>query len=81
MTIGVSQVNCNMKQRVAALIPFSAESFKSNFLLVCFGIEHKEDFKMKMFLFKHIWRKEPIIIEMTRGPYGNPALMRNDPLR
>jgi len=48
---------------------------------VCFGVENKEDFKMKMFLFKHIWRKEPIIIEMTKGPFGNPALMRNDPFR
>jgi len=48
---------------------------------VCFGVEDKEDFKMKTFLFKHIWRKQPIIIEMTRGPFGNPALMRNDPLR
>jgi len=48
---------------------------------VCFGVEDKEDFTMKMFLFKHIWRKEPIIIEVTRGPFGNPALMRNDPLR
>ena len=49
--------------------------------LVCFGVEDKEDFIMKTFLFKHIWRKQPIIIEMTRGPFGNPALMRNDPLR
>ena len=49
--------------------------------LVCFGVEDKEDFTMKTFLFKHIWRKQPIIIEMTRGPFGNPALMRNDPLR
>jgi len=48
---------------------------------VSLGVEDKEEIALKMFLFKHIWRKDSIIREMTRGPFGNPALMRNDPLR
>jgi len=49
---------------------------------VCFGIEVKsEKISVKMFLFQSSWRKESIVREMTRGPFGNPALMRNDPLR
>ena len=49
---------------------------------VCFCIEVKsEKIAVKMFLFQSSWRKESIVREMTRGPFGNPALMRNDPLR
>ena len=52
------------------------------FISVCFGIEVKsEKIAVKMFLFQSSWRKESIVREMTRGPFGNPALMRNDPLR
>jgi len=41
----------------------------------------KEGFTMKIFLFKPIWRKFAYIIPICSGPYGNPALMRNDPFR
>jgi hypothetical protein len=58
-----------------------SDEIQVNYLSVCFGVEDKENITMRTFLFKHIWRKQPIIIEMTRGPFGIPALMRNDPLR
>jgi len=48
---------------------------------VSLSFEDSEEITLKMFLFKSAWRKESIIREMTRGPFGNPALMRNDPLR
>ena len=49
---------------------------------MCIDIEVKsEKIAVKMFLFQSSWRKESIVREMTRGPFGNPALMRNDPLR
>ena len=73
--IAHSIILCKINQKSCIL-----ETLNQIFL-VCFGVEDKKDFKMKTFLFKHIWRKQPIIIEMTRGPFGNPALMRNDPLR
>jgi len=58
-----------------------SDEIQVNYQSVYFGVEDKENITMRTFLFKHIWRKQPIIIEMTRGPFGNPALMRNDPLR
>ena len=70
------------EKRNIHLFTFYADIIIYIFISVCFGIEVKsEKIAVKMFLFQSSWRKESIVREMTRGPFGNPALMRNDPLR
>jgi len=44
-------------------------------------VKQEKENKMKIFLFKPTWRKVAYIIPICSGPYGNPALMRNDPFR
>jgi len=44
-------------------------------------VNKEQEIKMKIFLFKPTWRKVAYIIPICSGPYGNPALMRNDPFR
>ena len=72
----------SLKERGTFIFTFYADIIIYIFISVCFGIEVKsEKIAVKMFLFQSSWRKESIVREMTRGPFGNPALMRNDPLR